>query len=216
MIEEQGKGCILLFNKWDLVKGFRMEHCLKGIEEEVPFLQHCPKIFMSATTGRNVDKIFGLAAQVYADGQKRITTGQLNKFVAGCLQRNHPPMIGGKRLRIYYMAQVGIQPPKFVLFVNFPNLMTDSYKKYLYNQFREAYQFTGLPIEIYLRGKQKAKGKRYGPDDGGLEDYKEGDAEAEMDAEMDVETPAEAIHDDDFEDFDDIDDGIVHEGYDQD
>lgn len=155
MIEEAGKGCILLFNKWDLVKGFRMEHCLKGVEEEVPFLMHCPKLFISATTGRNVDKIFDLTVQVHADSLKRIPTGQLNKFINSCLQKNHPPMIHGKRLRIYYMAQVGTQPPKFVVFVNFPNLMTETYKKYIYNQFRETYSFLGLPLEIYLKGKKK-------------------------------------------------------------
>src|ERR1700733_11580894 len=91
MIEEAGKGCILLFNKWDLVKGFRMEHCLQGIEQEAGFLKHCPKIFLSAKTGRNVDKIFGTINQVYEDSRKRITTHQLNKFIESCLQRNHPP-----------------------------------------------------------------------------------------------------------------------------
>lgn len=155
-IEAAGKGCILLFNKWDLVKGFRMEHCLKGIEEEAGFLKHCPKIFLSAKTGRNVDKIFDQVKQVYEDSRKRISTHQLNKFVEGCLQKNHPPMIGGKRLRIYYMAQVQEQPPKFILFVNYPNLMTESYKKYLYNQFRETYGFVGVPILMHLKGKPKA------------------------------------------------------------
>lgn len=158
-IEEAGKGCILLFNKWDLVKGFRMETCLRGVEEEVPFLKHCPKIFMSAKTGRNVESIFGIVKQVYADSLKRVSTGQLNKFIGACLQRNHPPMIQGKRLRIYYMAQVGIQPPKFVVFVNYPKLMTDTYKKYIYNQFREQYSFSGMPIEIYLRGKKRKEGR---------------------------------------------------------
>lgn len=168
MIEEAGKGCILLFNKWDLVKGFRMEHCLKGIEDEVTFLKHCPKIFMSATTGRNVDKIFPEVVQVNENSKKRITTHQLNKFVAAAMQRNHPPMLGGKRLRIYYMAQVASQPPKFILFVNSPSLMTESYKKYLYNQFREAYQFTGVPLIIHLKGKLKQNAER-GRHDPGLE-----------------------------------------------
>lgn len=164
MIEESGKGCILLFNKWDLVKNFRMEHCLKGIEDEVPFLKHCPKIFMSAKTGRNVNSIFDVTKQVYADSLKRITTGQLNKFIGACLQRNHPPMIQGKRLRIYYMAQVSTKPPTFVVFVNFPNLMTDTYKKYIYNQFRETYSFLGMPIEIYLRGKKRKEADRHAVD----------------------------------------------------
>lgn len=154
-IEEAGKGCILLFNKWDLVKGFRMEHCLKGIESEVSFLQHCPKIFLSALTGRNVDKIFPIVNEVRAASLLRISTHQLNKFVSAALQKNHPPMLGGRRLRIYYMAQVDIEPPKFVLFVNHTNLMTESYRKYLYNQFREIYNFTGVPISLHLKGKKR-------------------------------------------------------------
>lgn len=154
-IEEAGKGCIILFNKWDLIKGFRMEHVLKTVEEEVPFLKHCPKVFTSATSGRNVEKIFPLIQEVHQNSLQRITTHQLNKFIISALQRNHPPMIQGKRLRIYYMAQVDITPPKFILFVNFPNLMLESYKKYLQNQFRETFAFTGVPIRMYLKGKVK-------------------------------------------------------------
>jgi GTPase len=160
-IEEAGKGCIIVFNKWDLVKGYRMEHCIKGVDEDAAFLKHCPKLFISALTGRNVEQIFDVIKQVKAESEKRITTHQLNKFIEGALQRNHPPMLQGKRLRIYYMAQVGTNPPKFVLFVNYPNLMVESYKKYLYNQFREIYGFTGLPIEIHLKGKKKAKDDKY-------------------------------------------------------
>jgi GTP-binding protein len=156
-IEEAGKGCILIFNKWDLVKGFRMEHCLREVEEEVRFLKHCPKIFISALTGRNVDKIFDVVNQVSLDSKKRITTHQLNKFIGETLQKNHPPMLQGKRLRIYYMAQVSVEPPKFILFVNYPNLMLESYKKYLYNQFRETYGFLGVPILFHLKGKQSLR-----------------------------------------------------------
>lgn len=154
-IEEQGKGCVIVFNKWDLVKGFRMEHCLKGVELEVPFLLHCPKLFISALTGRNVEKIFPLLQQVQKASEQRISTGQLNKFLSLSMQKNHPPMIQGKRLRIYYMAQIDCKPPTFILFVNYPNLMQDTYKKYLMNQFREFYHFTGVPIVFRLRGKRR-------------------------------------------------------------
>lgn len=154
-IEEAGKGCVILLNKWDLVKGFRMEHCLQAIEKEVPFLTHCPKLFISAKLGRNVEKIFPHVLEVYENSQKRITTHQLNKFIIQAVQKNHPPMITGKRLRIYYMAQVDIRPPKFILFVNHPQLMEESYKKYIYNQFREAYGFIGVPILLYLKGKKQ-------------------------------------------------------------
>ncbi len=157
MIEEAGKGCIVLFNKWDLVKGFRMEHCLKSFEEDTPFLKHCPKVFLSAKTGRNVEKIFPLILEVYQESRRRITTHQLNKFVSLAMQKNHPPMIQGKRLRVYYLAQVDITPPRFVLFVNNTKLMTEAYKKYLINQFRETYHFTGVPINFFLKGKSEKK-----------------------------------------------------------
>lgn len=185
-IEEAGKGCILLFNKWDLVKGFRMEHCLKDIENEVSFLKHCPKIFMSAKTGRNVDKILDTVKQVHADGEKRITTHQLNKFIEASLQKNHPPMVMGKRLRIYYMAQVAVQPPKFILFVNHVHLMTEGYRKYLYNQFRDVYGFVGVPILMHLKGKPKDKNRA--------------NEHALRASRKDSE---EAVHTDDDEEFDD-------------
>ncbi|MEN9343938.1 MAG: GTPase Der [Chlamydiota bacterium] len=158
-IEEKGKGCIVLFNKWDLVKGFRMEHCKKSFEYDVPFLLHCPLLFASGKTGRNLDQLFALVRQVYEQQNRRVSTGQLNKFVEKAVEKYHPPMLqGGKRLRIYYLAQIDVQPPRFVLFVNKPELMCDTYKKYLINQFREEYGFLGSPIQFFLKGRgQKSK-----------------------------------------------------------
>ncbi len=153
-IEASGKGCILLLNKWDLVKGYRMEHCLKALVEEIPFFAHCPVLTISAKKGRNLNKIFEQVACVSSATQMRISTHQLNVFVERAIQRNHPPMLGGKRLRIYYMTQVGTKPPKFILFVNRPDLMLDSYKRYLINQFREHYGFAGAPIQLYLKPKK--------------------------------------------------------------
>ncbi|GAB4226799.1 MAG: ribosome biogenesis GTPase Der [Chlamydiales bacterium] len=157
IIEKEGKSCIVLVNKWDLVKGFRMEHCMRGIDQDAPFLVHCPKLFISALTGRNIEKIFSLINNVYQERYKRITTHQLNTFIERTLQKNHPPMIQGKRLRIYYMAQVGTAPPQFVLFVNDPKRMTETYKRYIYNQFRQEYGFSGVPILLFLKGKAKQK-----------------------------------------------------------
>jgi len=155
-IEEFGKSCILIFNKWDLVKDFKMEHALRGVREELPFLNHCPTLFISAMYERNLDKIFPMIKDVYAERQKRITTGGLNKFIEGCLHKYHPPLMTGKRLRIYYMTQVETDPPKFVLFVNNPILMTENYRKYLINNFREVYGFSGCPLTLELRGKSAA------------------------------------------------------------
>ncbi len=153
MIEEQGKSCILLFNKWDLIEGLRMEHALRGVREASPFLSHCPVVFLSAQSGRNVNKIVPLVREAYQERSRRIGTGELNRFVEKCVQKVHPPMITGKRLRIYYMAQVEVSPPKFVLFVNKPELLIDSYKKYLINSFREEWNFAGCPLLFELRGK---------------------------------------------------------------
>jgi GTP-binding protein len=152
-IEAKGRSCILVFNKWDLMKNFKMEHALRGVREEIPFLNHCPTLFISALNDRNLEKIFPAVKEVYQERKKRITTGGLNKFIEGCVQKCHPPLIIGKRLRIYYMTQVETNPPKFVLFVNNPTLMTEAYKKYLINQFREIYQFSGCPLVLELRGK---------------------------------------------------------------
>lgn len=154
-IEEAGKGCLLLFNKWDLVKGFRMEHCLQGVRQQVPFLSHCPTIFASALSGRNLEKLLPEAKEIYTQLNRRITTGQLNKFMERAIQNCHPAMIQGRRLRIYYLAQVDIHPPRFVLFVNHPELMVETYKKYLINQFRETYGFLGAPLLFTLKGREK-------------------------------------------------------------
>lgn len=152
-IEELGKGCIILMNKWDLVKGFRMEHCLRGLHEQAVFLSYCPTLFISASTGRNLDKLFGHIQEVQAALHTRITTGQLNRFIEKTVQKYHPPMLQGRRLRILYMAQIDITPPRFVLFVNKAELMTDTYKKYMINQLRTSYNFTGAPIVFLLKGR---------------------------------------------------------------
>lgn len=152
-IEEQGKGCIIVFNKWDLVKGFRMEHCLKAVRDQVPFLNFCPALFISAKSGRNTEKLYQHIDQVALGTKHRVTTGELNRFLENAMQAYHPPMLQGKRLRIYYVAQIGSSPPHFVLFVNKPALMVDSYQKYLLNSFRRAFPFTGVPINFSLRGK---------------------------------------------------------------
>ncbi|MBI3236157.1 MAG: hypothetical protein HYZ48_00365 [Chlamydiales bacterium] len=163
-IQRQGKGCIILFNKWDLVSGCRMEHCLKSMRIDLPFLAHCPTLFVSALQGgRHLDQIFAQVLDVYEQSNRRITTGQLNKFIEQAVQRYHPPMLDGKRLRIFYMAQVDVCPPRFVMFVNNPKLMVDTYAKYILNQFRETYQFTGAVIQIFLKGR-KVKSEKKAPE----------------------------------------------------
>ena len=155
LIEEKGKGSILLFNKWDLVKGYRMEHCLLALKDEASFLHHCPTLFISAEKRGNLHKIFPLIQEVREHQLRRIGTGQLNRFIEKAIQAYHPPMIQGKRLKIYYMAQVERQPPTFVLFVNYPKLMLDTYKRYLVHKFRQTYKFTGNPLNFILKSRKR-------------------------------------------------------------
>jgi GTP-binding protein len=181
-----------------------MEHCLKGVEEEVPFIKYCPKLCISATTTRNTEQILPLVKEVHEASKQRISTPQLNKVIEKAMQAVHPPMIDGKRLRIYYMTQVDIQPPTFILFVNYPFLMIDSYKKYLYNQFRETFPFTGVPLQMFLKGKRREKGE-HRPEEGSTPAYPRS-------APPEEEEESIAIRGDDLGDeeevFDDVDDDV--------
>ena len=162
-IEEAGKACILLFNKWDLMKNVRMEHCLHDLRKEERFLAYCPVLFGSANTGRNVEKLIDLVKEVAEEQKKRISTSRLNKFIIEAMQANHPPMMNAKRLRIYYMTQIG--QGRFLLFVNYPDLMAKSYQRYIYNRFREAFGFKGCPITFELRQRARRPEGQKAPKD---------------------------------------------------
>jgi len=154
MIEEKGKGCILFLNKWDKMKDVRMEHVDQLVRASSPFIAHVPFIVGSAKTGRGIEKIFPYVFEVKSNLEKRVTTGELNAFLEQSIQLNHPPMIQGKRLRIYYLTQTAINPPHFVLFVNKSELLIETYRRYLLNQFRKEFHFTGAPIRLKLRQKK--------------------------------------------------------------
>ena len=158
-VQEQGKGCILFVNKWDSVKEVRMEHVQETIMSRNHFLAKVPIIVGSAKQGRNVETLFPYIFEVFENLNKRITTGQLNNFLERAIQRNHPPMIKGKRLRIYYLTQATTNPPTFVLFVNYPELLTESYRRYLLNNFRDVYHFTGCPIRFKIKKKRNTKSR---------------------------------------------------------
>ncbi|MCB1180451.1 MAG: ribosome biogenesis GTPase Der [Chlamydiia bacterium] len=157
LIEKKGGSCIILINKWDLVKKCRMEHSQKEISSANPFLAHCPILCISAKEGRNLGLIFDTVKQVLQERRKRITTGALNSFLERTMQLYHPPAIRGKRLRIYYLTQIKETPPTFVLFINHSFLIEGGYKRYLINQFRKAFGFRGTPLQFYFRNKQSKK-----------------------------------------------------------
>ena len=120
-------------------------------------MSYVPMIFVSAKTGQRIDKILDLAVSVYDESCRRITTGVLNDVVNEALMVTEPPSDHGRRLRVYYAAQVSVQPPTFVIFVNDPELVHFSYARYLENYFRKSFQLTRTPVRLLFRSKKKGE-----------------------------------------------------------
>ena len=154
---EAGKAVIIAVNKWDLIEkdNHTMNKFLKDIDTEFKYLSYAPRIFISAATGQRVTKLFELITMVSENNSRRIATGMLNDVLIEAMAMNQPPAEKGKQLRIYYMTQVSVKPPTFVLFVNDTELLHFSYKRYLENQLRDAFGFVGTPIHFIARNRQE-------------------------------------------------------------
>ena len=154
---EAGKAVIIAVNKWDLIEkdNHTMNKFLKDIDTEFKYLSYAPRIFISAATGQRVTKLFELITMVSENNSRRIATGMLNDVLIEAMAMNQPPAEKGKQLRIYYMTQVSVKPPTFVLFVNDTELLHFSYKRYLENQLRDAVGFVGTPIHFIARNRKE-------------------------------------------------------------
>lgn len=157
--EEAGKAIILVVNKWDLIEKDEktINKFEKSIREELGFLQYAPTMFISAKTGQRVNKILDLVDFVVEQNSTRVTTATLNTLLREWVHLNPPPTDKGRRLKIRYLTQVGVKPPTFVFFVNDPELMHFSYKRYLENQMRKHFGFEGTPLRIVIRQKDEEK-----------------------------------------------------------
>ena len=154
---EAGKAVIIAVNKWDLIEkdNHTMNKFLKDIDTEFKYLSYAPRIFISAATGQRVTKLFELITMVSENNSRRIATGMLNDVLIEAMAMNQPPAEKGKQLRIYYMTQVSVKPPTFVLFVNDTELLHFSYQRYLENQLRDAFGFVGTPIHFIARNRKE-------------------------------------------------------------
>ncbi|MGI6678854.1 MAG: ribosome biogenesis GTPase Der [Dehalobacterium sp.] len=154
---EAGKGIILVVNKWDLVvKDDKTMHQYdRKIREEMGFLHYAPILYISALTGQRVHKILEIVDFVAEQQNMRIPTARLNEVITEALAMTPPPTDKGKRLKVLYVTQVGVKPPKFVLFVNEPELMHFSYLRYLENQLRTNFGFEGTTIWLMVRKREK-------------------------------------------------------------
>lgn len=154
IITDAGKGLIVAINKWDLIedkKSNTINQYNKKLANDIPFLEYAPKIYISAVTKQRLHQIFTEAEEVYAECTKRVSTGLLNKIIKEAYMLNPPASSKGKRLKIMYVTQTGVQPPHIVIFANNADLMKDHYKRYIENKLREAFGFFGTPIKISVR-----------------------------------------------------------------
>ena len=155
MAHEAGKSSIIVINKWDLVEkdGKTMDHMREQVRQDLAFMPYAPILFISAKTGQRVDRLFELIDYVSNQASTRITTGMLNNVLADAQTRVQPPTDKGRRLKIYYMTQVGIRPPHFVIFCNDARLFHFSYQRYLENCIRNTFGLEGTPIILSIRQK---------------------------------------------------------------
>ncbi|NLT96061.1 MAG: ribosome biogenesis GTPase Der [Clostridia bacterium] len=154
---EQGKACILVINKWDLVEkdDKTLHRYEKKLRNELLFMQYAPTIFVSALTKQRVVKIIDLVDFVAQQHAFRVPTGTLNQVINEAVQLNPTPSDKGQKLKIFYVTQAGVKPPTFVIFVNEPEILHFSYERYLENKIRENFGFEGTPIRFIIKKREE-------------------------------------------------------------
>ena len=155
LAHEAGKACIIVVNKWDTIEkdGKTMQRMEEDIRRDLSYMPYAPVVFISALTGQRVNRLFSLIDNVVNQAAMRIPTGVLNQVLGDAQARVQPPTDKGKRLKIYYMTQIGVKPPHFVIFCNDAKLFHFSYQRYLENQIRATFGLTGTPVRITIRQK---------------------------------------------------------------
>ena len=155
LAHESGKGIITVVNKWDIVtkETNTMRDMTRQIENELSFMSYAPILFTSAIKGQRLEAVIDAAKAVSENRAMRVSTGQLNTLIQDAMMMNNPPSDKGKRLKIYYVTQIGVKPPLFSFQVNDRELMHFSYSRYLENKIRDAYGFAGTSIKFVFREK---------------------------------------------------------------
>ena len=156
---DEGKGCIFIVNKWDLIEkdNKTLGNYTKEIREKFPFMMYAPVLFVSALTNQRMNKILETVNYVASEHAKRVSTSALNDVIGEAVMLNQPPSDKGRRLKIYYGSQTGTKPPKFTLFINDKQLTHFSYQRYLENKIRENFGFEGTSVQFEYREKNRRK-----------------------------------------------------------
>ena len=155
LAHEAGKTCIIVVNKWDAIEkdDKTMDKMRQDVRRDLAYMTYAPILFISAKTGQRVERLFELINYVNDQASLRITTGMLNTVLADATARVQPPTDKGRRLKIYYMTQVGVKPPHFVVFCNDAQLFHFSYQRYIENQIRNTFGLEGTPVVLTVRQK---------------------------------------------------------------
>jgi GTP-binding protein len=157
LAHEAGKGIIVVVNKWDIVE--KETNTMKNMEKEIKgqlaFMSYAPVMFTSALKGQRLDAVLEKARTVAENRAMRVSTGQLNSLIADAVLMNNTPSDKGKRLKIYYVSQIGVKPPLFSFVVNDRDIMHFSYARYLENKIREGYGFEGTSIKFVFRERSE-------------------------------------------------------------
>ncbi len=152
-VHDEGKPSIVVMNKWDLVD--KDTHTINAyqnnLKEELKYMDYFKSVYISAKSGKRLDNLLPLVKEVYENSHRRITTGLLNEVISDATRISEPPSRLGKKLKIFYVTQVAVTPPTFVVKVNDATLMHFSYKRYLENALRKSFDFSGTPIRILVR-----------------------------------------------------------------
>ena len=157
---ERGAGVVIAVNKWDLIEEKETNTAVRGqreLEAKAPFLSFIPFVYVSATTGQRAQKVLDVILEVADAREKRVPTAEVNRVLEALIQRQQPPQPVGESVRLFYASQIGTAPPRFAIVANRPDAIPESYARYLSNGFRDAWAFTGAPLDIKFRPKRRER-----------------------------------------------------------
>lgn len=157
---ERGAGLVVAVNKWDLIEEKDTNTAARGERElkaRAPFLDFIPFVYLSAKTGQRVARLLDVVGRVADERVKRVPTSEVNRVLEALVQRQQPPQPVGESVRLLYASQIGTAPPRFAVVSNRPDAIPESYSRYLQRGFRDAWAFTGAPLDIKFRRKRKER-----------------------------------------------------------
>ena len=155
---DRGAAIIVAVNKWDLIEEKETNTAVRGereLKDRAPFLEFIPFLYLSAKTGQRVPRLLTLIVEVAQERTKRVPTAEVNRVLGALVDRQQPPQPVGESVRLLYASQIGTAPPRFAIVSNRPDAIPESYTRYLTNGFREAWRFTGSPLNLKFRRRRE-------------------------------------------------------------